>query len=236
MIDTKHNVGHVTLKMELDHNAQFWIGRTSTFGFLAFSSLRFLKTFYTQQIRSEEEKSLYESVWVGSMILQHIVWCDVYNVVKLNYKSEHPYAAHFSQAWWHEGCCVYTLVTSSRLFGSWDPGVITWWGSPDVTIAWCHLWGHMETRHTWSWPQPGAQNTGQDAKLFKVHQSFSTVKFLAQIQSLLGTCHQEDRTLWSQASKWEQRMLTILFVGKGYYFSRKSYNLLTGKQNRLNTC
>ena len=45
---------------------------------------------------------------------------------------------------------------------------------------------------TWS---PGGGDTqpriqeGQDAKVFKVHRSFSTIKFLAQIQSPLGTYH-----------------------------------------------
>ena len=68
-------------------------------------------------------------------------------------------------------------------------------------IVWpgCHNRRRL-TRCEVCWPQMwhgdmsspgGSQLTtrGQDAKLFKVHQSFSTVKFLAQIQSLLGTYH-----------------------------------------------
>ena len=66
---------YITLKMELDHKAQFWIWRAA--GFLHF--LKHFKEYATNKIRRREE-----FVWNWPMILQHNVCCDVYNVVRLN--------------------------------------------------------------------------------------------------------------------------------------------------------
>ena len=80
-------------------------------------------------------------------------------------------------------------MTSSGLPERGDTGVITGPGpallSPASDVATCPS-AHLEEEAARRSEQ--LRTAGQDEKLFKVHQSFSTVKFLAQSQSLMGTC------------------------------------------------